>query len=255
MFNLVETALTFIVIVFGTIVHGVAGFGLAQVSMGLMPLFRSAASASIIFSLIAVVSNFRIWWSVRDSFVIKDWLYPVIGLAFGMPLGIYIFSGFSKEQFRIAIGVTLLLAVILISVFKKLTSFRSWLKNQNYTPGWKSGVIAGFIAGIFGGAVAIPGPPMIIYGTFMMIGGFWGSKQMKSVFTAFFGTMMLYRLVAVIIEGSFTLSLLLEAIIVMPALFIGSYLGIKIYNNIPEKIFSWFVLVMLAINAVILLIQ
>src|SRR6056297_1520556 len=207
MFNLVETALTFLVIMFGTIVHGVAGFGLAQVSMGLMPLFRSGASASIIFSLIAVVSNFRIWWSVKNEFVIKDWIYPVIGLAFGMPLGIYIFSGFSKEQFRIAIGVTLLLAAILITVFKKLTSFREWLKSKNFTPGWKSGVIAGFIAGIFGGAVAIPGPPMIIYGTFMMIAGYWKSKQMKAVFTAFFGTMMLYRLVAVLIEGSFTLNL------------------------------------------------
>ncbi len=91
--------------------------------MGLMPLFSSEASASIIFSLIAVVSNFRVWWSVRDKFVVKHWLFPVLGLVFGMP-----------------------------------------------------------------------------------------------------------------------------------ALFLGSWLGIKIYNHIPEKIFSWLVLVMLSINALVLLI-
>ncbi|PUU89658.1 hypothetical protein [Halanaerobium sp.] len=46
-FNLVETSLTFLVITLGTLVHGIAGFGVAQVSMGLMPLFRSPTSASI----------------------------------------------------------------------------------------------------------------------------------------------------------------------------------------------------------------
>ena len=227
------------VITLGTLVHGIAGFGVAQVSMGLMPLFRSAASASIIFSLIAVVSNFRVWWSVRDKFVVKDWFFPVLGLVFGMPLGIYVFSSFSESQFRIAIGITLILAVILITFFKRLDFFRDWLKKKNFNPGWKSAVTAGFIAGIFGGAVAIPGPPMIIYGTFMVAAGFWESKHMKAIFTAFFGTLMFYRLMTVLVTGSFTMPLLLEALIVMPALFLGSWPGIKIYNHIPEKIFSW----------------
>lgn len=252
-FDLVETSLTFLVITLGTLVHGIAGFGVAQVSMGLMPLFRSAASASIIFSLIAVFSNLRVWWSVRDKFVVKDWLFPVLGLVFGMPLGIYVFSSFSESQFRIAIGITLILAVILIIFLKRLEFFKNWLKKKNFNPGWKSAVAAGFIAGIFGGAVAIPGPPMIIYGTFMVAAGFWESKRMKAVFTAFFGTLMFYRLIAVIVTGSFTLPLLLESLIVMPALFLGSWLGIKIYNHIPEKIFSWLVLVMLSINALVLL--
>lgn len=252
-FNLVETSLTFLVITLGTLVHGIAGFGVAQVSMGLMPLFRTPTSASIIFSLIAVVSNLRVWWSVRDNFVVKDWLFPVIGLAFGMPIGVFVFSAFSKSQFRIAIGITLLLAVILITLFKRLDFFRDWLKEQDLNPGWKSAVTAGFIAGIFGGAVAIPGPPMIIYGTFMVVTGFWESKHMKAIFTAFFGTLMLYRLLGVLVAGSFTLPLFLEALVVMPALFLGAWLGIKIYNHIPEKIFSWFVLIMLTINALVLL--
>ncbi|MGM0445532.1 MAG: sulfite exporter TauE/SafE family protein [Bacillota bacterium] len=251
--NILETSLTFLVITLGTIVHGIAGFGVAQVSMGLMPLFRSAASASIIFSLIAVVSNFRVWWSVREEFVVKDWLFPVFGLAFGMPLGIYVFRSFSESQFKIAIGITLILAVILITIFKKLDFFTDWLKEKNFNPGWKSAVTAGFIAGIFGGAVAIPGPPMIIYGTFMMAAGFWKSKHMKAIFTAFFGTLMFYRLISILIAGSFTLPLFLEALVVMPALFLGSWLGIKIYNHISEEIFSWLVIVMLSINAVVLL--
>ena len=48
--NWINTGLSALVIFVATIVHGIAGFGLAQVSMGIMPLFRSPASASAIFT-------------------------------------------------------------------------------------------------------------------------------------------------------------------------------------------------------------
>jgi len=62
---------------------------------------------------------------------------------------------------------------------------------------------------------------------------FWESKHMKVIFAVFFGTLMFYHL--------------------MYALFLGSWLGIKIYNQISGKLFSWLVLVMLSINAFVLL--
>src|SRR6056297_647728 len=94
----------------GTLVHGIAGFGLAQVSMGLMPLFRNPIDASAIFGIVAIVSNARIWFSVRNHFSWKDWLIPVGGLAFGLPLGILLLQQLSEAQLRLIIGVTLLLA-------------------------------------------------------------------------------------------------------------------------------------------------
>jgi len=66
----VTTGLSAVVILAAAAVHGIAGFGFAQVSMGIMPLFRSPSSASIIFTATAVVANARVWWSVRDAF---DW--------------------------------------------------------------------------------------------------------------------------------------------------------------------------------------
>jgi uncharacterized membrane protein YfcA len=94
---------------------------------------------------------------------------------------------------------------------------------------------------------------MILYGAFMVAAEYWDSKKMKAVFTAFFGTLMLYRVGSVAITGAVTLSLLVEAAVAVPALFVGAWLGIKIYNVIPERIFSWVVLAMLTVNAVILL--
>lgn len=251
--NWINTGLSALVIFVATIVHGIAGFGLAQVSMGIMPLFRSPASASAIFSVIAVVSNARIWWSVREDFDWRDWIIPVAGLAVGLPLGIFVFQSLNKSQLRIAIGITLLVAVALIAAVRQSSVVKDWLKEQEFEPDWKIGVVAGFLAGVLGGAVAIPGPPMILYGAFMVAAGFWKGDKMKAIFTAFFGTLMLYRVGSLAVTGEMTVPRLVEAAAALPALFLGAWLGIKIYELIPEDIFSWIVLVMLTINAFVLL--
>jgi hypothetical protein len=48
----ITTGLTAVVILVAAAVHGIAGFGFAEVSMGVMPLFRSPSSASIIFTAV-----------------------------------------------------------------------------------------------------------------------------------------------------------------------------------------------------------
>lgn len=251
--ELMSTILTSITIFFASIVHGIAGFGLAQVSMGFMPLFRSAASAAVIFSMLAVASNFRVWLSVRDEFDVMDWLKPVIGLLAGMPLGIYVFNQMNEGQIKIAIGLVLLLAVILIILKEKTSLMNKWFADMDYEPKWVLPILVGFIAGILGGAVAIPGPAMILYGAFMVSTDLWTGKKMKATFTAFFGTLMLYRVITSLVQGNITPSLALEALIALPAMLLGTWVGIIIFNRIPRKIFQWIIIIMLTINAFILL--
>lgn len=251
--NWIITLLTSVVIFLAALVHGIAGFGFAQVSMGLLPLFRDPALASVIFTITAVISNGRVFWSVREDFDLRSWLVPVSGLIFGMPLGIYVFQNLSKRQLRLAIGVILIIAVILIVLMRQLEVVKDWIKEKEIKPGWKTALATGFLAGILGGAVAIPGPPMIVYGAFMIANKYWKGARMKAVFTAFFGTLMAYRLSVLTYTGSVTVPLITQALIAIPALFVGAWAGIKIFENIPEKIFSWFVLVGLTVNAMILI--
>lgn len=248
-----DTLFSSITIFIASIVHGIAGFGLAQVAMGIMPLFRTAASAAAIFSIVAVISNFRVWLSVREEFDVKDWIKPVIGLIVGLPLGLYVFNQLDKGQVRIAIGLVLLLAVILIVLGKQTNALKNLFEDKDYSDGWILPLIAGFSAGVLAGAVAIPGPPMILYGTFMVATNNWNGKKMKATFTAFFGTVMLYRVAVISFQGKMNLGLFTEALIAIPAMLLGVYVGIKIFEKIPQKIFNWIVIGMLTINAFILL--
>jgi len=251
--NWVTTGLSAVVILVASVVHGIAGFGFAQVSMGVMPLFRSPSSASIIFTATAVVSNARVWWSVRDAFDWEKWLVPVGGLAVGMPLGIFVFSRFDETQMRVAIGAVLVLAVVVVGATQQLDAVTDWIEEKDYRPGKLVGATAGLLAGILGGAVAVPGPPMIVYGAFMSASGFWTDEEMKATFTAFFGTLMLYRLGSLTYTGAVTMPLMIEAAVAIPMVFLGAWVGVYIFDNIPERVFQWLVLALLAVNAFVLL--
>lgn len=247
------TALTALVILGASVVHGIAGFGFAQVSMGLMPLFRSPGSASIIFTVTAVVSNGRVWWSVREAFDWRKWAVPVVGLAVGMPLGIVVFQRFDEDQMRVAIGVVLVIAVVVVGSMRQTDAVTDWIEERGYRPGHVAGVTAGLLAGIFGGAVAVPGPPMIVYGAFMVAGGFWSDEEMKAVFTAFFGTLMLYRLASLTYTGAVETPLLIEAAVAVPMVFVGAWVGVWIFDHVSEQLFGWLVVALLAVNAAVLL--
>jgi len=249
----ITTGLTAIVILLATFIHGVAGFGAAQVAMGLLPLFRNPDSSSIIFTYAAIVLNLRVLWSVREEFRLKDWLVPIVGLAIGMPVGIFAFQGLDEVALRVIIGVTLVVGVALIVIMRMTDVGKRWMKQRSESPDKKYGVLAGLLAGILGGSIAIPGPPMILYGSYLLSSEEWTGNQTKAVFTAFFGTLMSYRLVTLAAIGEITLALSLEALLVMPALAIGSGLGILVYSRIDERKFRWLVVIGLAINAVVLI--
>jgi hypothetical protein len=250
---LLVTLLTAGVFFVGIAVHALVGFGFAQVSMGLLPFIRDPGPASVIFSMVAVVSNARVLWSVRDSFRWRDWAGPAVGLAAGMPIGIYFFNQLETSQLRLAIGLTLLLAVVLMMAMRLTPTVRQWIEDSDFRPGWPTAVTAGFLAGILGGAVAIPGPPMIIYGTFMAASNLWTGHRMKATFTAFFGTLMLYRVGSLLAAGKITAGLAVEAAVSLPALFLGAWLGLVIYDHIPQKTFRWVIIGMLTINALVLI--
>ena len=244
---------TSIIVLLGALVHSIAGFGFAQVAMGLLPLIMEAHQASVIFNLLAIVSNARVLWSVKESFDLKSWGIPVIGLAVGMPIGIYFFNNLNNNQFRLGIGLTLLLAVILIILLRQTDYIKNKIEESGWEPGNLTAISAGFTAGILGGSVAIPGPPMIIYGAFLMASGEWTGDKMKAVFTAFFGTLMLYRFGGLIFSGDVSDVLVVDALIALPSLFFGSAIGIWIYEKIPRNTFQWLVILGLTINAIILL--
>jgi uncharacterized membrane protein YfcA len=242
------------IILTAAMVHAIAGFGFAQVSMGLLPLIRSASSASVVFTFLAIVANTRVWWSVREHFKWKEWVVPLAGLAAGLPIGILFFMEMNEDAIRMAIALVLLIGVVLLATVRLSDRVKRSIEESGYRPGKITGVAVGFIAGMLGGSVAIPGPPMILYGAFMVSAGIWKNEEMKAIFTAFFGSLMAYRATILIVSGDVTLAYLGEALVLVVPLLFGAWVGLRIFNKVPPEKFRWLVLAMLTINALVLMI-
>lgn len=249
----VVTGLTAVVVFVATIVHGIAGFGTGQITMGVLPFFREPGPASIVVSMLVFVTNVRVFWSVRDSFNVRDWLIPVLGMAVGLPVGVYLFGTLDQRGLSVAIGVVMLIGTILIALTRQVAAINAWIRSTGWQPGPISGVTAGFLSGVTGGAVSIPGPPMIIYGAFLVETDYWEPRQMKAIFTAFFATNLFYRLGILLFTGDLTGDLALEALIVAPALFLGTWLGIKLFDRLPKNVFRWFLIVFLFVLSLLLM--
>ena len=243
------SALVFLV---ATTVHGITGFGTGQIAMGVLPFFRDAASASIVVSIVVFITNLRVFWSVRDEFNWKDWLIPVAGLAAGLPIGIYLFGAWDEAQLRVAIGVVMMISAVVILLLRQIKWIREWIKGTGWQPGWISGVLAGFLSGVSGGAVSIPGPPMIIYGAFLMETDYWTAKQMKAIFTSFFAANLLYRIVVLTSMGQMTTEIAVESLAIIPAAFLGAWLGIKLFTIMPKELFRWFIIAFIFVLGLLL---
>lgn len=250
--NWLEFAITAVVIFIATMVHGITGFGTGQISMGLLPFFRVAASASIIVSVVVLFTNLRVFWSVKENFDLKEWLIPVIGLAVGLPVGVWAFGELEEGPLRLLIGIVVIIATIMIVLTRESDALANWIKKTGWRPGSISGIVAGFFSGILGGAVSIPGPPMIIYGTFLLETGFWERGKMKAIFTSFFALVMLYRLVLLGIAGALNSIIITEALLLLPVMLLGTWVGIKLYDKMPRKYFEWAVIVLLFIIGLLL---
>ncbi|MBD3210572.1 hypothetical protein GF318_04290 [Candidatus Micrarchaeota archaeon] len=80
-----------------------------------------------------------------------------------------------------------------------------------------------------------------------------GEKRTKAFFTAFFGTLMLYRLGTLAYTGDVTVPLAVESAIAIPAIALGAWAGITIFRVISRERFRLLVLGGLVITAFILL--
>jgi uncharacterized protein len=116
-------------------------------------------------------------------------------------------------------------------------------------PGWGYG--AGALAGLLGGAVGIPGPPVILYATAQE----WSPRIMKANLLAFFVVNQLVTLIGFWWTDLLGVEVLwLAALLVLPAA-IGVAVGVAVFNRIDAVRFRQILLVALFVSGLFLLLR
>jgi uncharacterized membrane protein YfcA len=230
--SLTTWALSSLCIFVAAFIRGFTGFGLAVVGVPLLSLFFAPAEIVPSIMILAIIAGLqlipKIWRNV-------DWkllLPTVLGAAIGTPLGTWLLAGVSDNAMRVLIGLAVLAASGAVQL-----GFR-FAKRPH------AGVSASFgaVAGLTGGAAAMPGPSVIFLflavpiaheaGRASLILFFQVSAAMSAVSATFGGLMRVH-------------SLILGGLLV-PAMLIGNWLGDRVFDKASAKTYRRVVVLLLA---------
>ena len=222
-----------------SLVMGLAGFGIALVAMAFLPYFMPPATAIAVLTIYTVVFTIAIFVPVRRHLSLRGVTRLLVGTVLGTPLGIWILVACSASTVNRVIGAVLAVVVLL-----------EWARGspERLTGRWW-GLGAGFVAGIMGGAVGMPGPPVVLYSTTQG----WSPQTIKANLQVFFFVNQ-----AVILAGYWRAGLLtrdvwrLSASFALPAA-AGALLGILLFNHVDHASFRRVVFAVLFVSGLVLL--
>jgi uncharacterized protein len=167
-----EWALGAAIVVAAGFVHGLAGFGIGLVSLGLLPLLMPPVTAVVVITIYALVFSLGMLVPLRREAQWRPLALLIIGTVAGMPLGVWLLAALPAPVLTRMIGITLIVTVLL--------EWRGVYATRLTRRGWALG--AGVIGGLAGGAVGTPGPPVILYAASQG----WSPRTVKATLQAFF---------------------------------------------------------------------
>jgi uncharacterized membrane protein YfcA len=217
--------LGFISILLASLVQGITGFGFALIAVPLLSLFipelRNITPIIVIYSFL---TNIIIVYKTKQYIDLKKILPLIIFGILATPLGTYILLYVKVNTLKIIVG-----AIITITALAMLKNFKINIKNQNISYG-----IVGLLSGFLNGSTGLSGPPVVLFLT--------NQNTDKDVFRAnltLYGIATnIFAIILFISEGIINTSVLNFTEIYLPALIIGTFLGIKVSSKINEIFFK-----------------
>lgn len=224
-----------------SLVLGLAGFGNALVAMAFLPYFMPPATAITVLTIYTIVFALAIFVPVRRHLTPRGVSYLLVGTVLGTPLGVWVIVTFSPAVLNRTIGAVLVMVV-----------FLEWAGvHPARLPGRRWAVGAGVVAGMTGGAVGMPGPPVVLYSTTQD----WSRQSIKANLQVFFFVNQI-----VILAGYWWAGLLTREVWRLTTSFAvpaaaGTALGMLLFDRVDHARFRQIVFTVLLVSGIILLLR
>ena len=202
-------------VVFASVLRAFTGFGFALAVVPVLAVFLAPAEVVVLAASLALVLGFisvRVWWGV---FTLREVL-PLILLALvGTVMGTTLLTGMSGGSFQLLAGIAVLLACVGITVSRPSTPVDSPVLTGS----------AGFISGLMNGALALPGPPIIVYALLTE----FDPARSRALMTLFFSVSSVLALASYVVAGLYVPGTLWYVVLALPALYLGNRLGTALF--------------------------
>src|SRR5882672_8119546 len=225
----------------GAFIAGLSGFAFGLVAASLwLYILTPSQSATLIVAFGLLVQGYSVW-KLRRAL---DWrrLWPfVAGAALGVPIGVTLLTWSDPRNVRIAVG-------IFFVIYSLYAFLRPALKPV--AVGGVGDAIVGFVNGILGGLTGLAG---ILVTIWCGLRG-WPKDVQRAVFQPVAVAIFLMSALWIGAKGAITADTVKLFLIGLPALFAGTWLGLKLYGRLDEAAFRNVVLVLLLASGVVLIV-
>ena len=223
------TLFILLVVFVATLVRSTFGFGEALIAVPLLAFFlpvREAAPLAVLLSI-----------SIAAIVVLQDWkhihLRSAAGLlaatVFGIPAGLLLLTHASEQAIKAALGVLIALFALYSLASKKTPHL------QTDKP--IALLLAGFIAGVFGGAYGMNGPPLVIYGSLRR----WSAQQFRATLHAYFLPASILGMIGFWSAGLWTPPVTHAYLASLPAMLPAVFLGRALNRRMGGAVFVRYV--------------
>jgi len=201
-------------------VFGLTGFGIGLVSLSLLPFFVPPTTVVPLVMLYGAAFALVMTVQLRRDVMFPQLVFLLIGSVLGTPVGVWVLEAFPPSLLKRLIGL-ILMGVVVIEWYGAY---------PEKLPGRHWGLCAGVLAGLLGGAIATPGPPVILYA----VAQGWSPRVMKAMLQAFFLVNH-----SVIVANHWWAGLLTREVVWLACLYavpsaIGVTVGIRLFDRIHQ---------------------
>jgi uncharacterized membrane protein YfcA len=230
-----------IVVFLATVFRSAFGFGEALIAVPLLalliPVEEAVPLATLVSITVALVVIVHDWHKIH----LRSAWWLVISTVFGIPLGLWLLTAVPEIIVKTILGM-----IIIGFAIYCLLSRNPWeLKDDRFA--W----LFGFAAGILGGAYAINGPPLVVYGSLRR----WSPEHFRATLQGYFFPASLLGMCGYWLAGLWVPAVTRFYLWSLPLSLAAIFLGREINQRMRDRSFLRFVHVGLLLIGAVLVAQ
>jgi uncharacterized membrane protein YfcA len=222
-FELAQLLLVSAVVMLAALLRGFTGFGFALVAVPVFALIMAPTEAVVLSALLTLtISLFgiRSYWGV----VPLRPMWPLVLMAVvGTAAGTWVVTVISASGFQLWAGLSVILACL------GMMALRPSERPLHPVFEW----LTGLLSGLMNGALAIPGPPMIIYAMLKEP----QPHRSRALLMTFFLAASVLALVSYTVAGFVNMRATGYFLTALPALYAGDRLGVYLFRRFGSALY------------------
>jgi uncharacterized membrane protein YfcA len=219
-------------------IRAAVGFGDALLAIPLLGMLMPLATASPVVALAGLTMSVSIVVAHQDAVDFQAAWRLIVASFIGIPIGVFVLHVAPERVVKGVLGLML----VLYGGYNLLTPGVPHVPHEKYA------VPFGLLAGVLGGAYSTSGPPVVIYGTLRR----WSPASFRATMQFYFFFTYLATVASHGVARLLT-PLVFELFLwTLPGIGVGIYLGSKIHQMIPARVFHRLLYTLLVIIGVLL---